>query len=384
MLADMEYPRFSNESGGGNLTEEDVDAARQALDLDVDNIDPLLRPTNYDLNDVTVYRLPHDRYPPQLCPIAQGPPDLAHHMLPQEQEPEGHWNSGVTMQPRSQWQAQYNQTAPGSIYSQTIQPPSMEADCVPHVPHTPTSQTAQPHNSYLDPRNPYANQNVPSLTTEWSFESDITQWSFEGTPEPSSHQDSVSGAVVGNWVASTPGFRFQNPQNPPQAPQAATSLQPYSLTPTPSQRRRVRRPRSRISPVSQRPSSSHTPAASVLRAYICDRDDCSAAFEDAQGLRHHNRNAHTQADQRPYPCLEPNCEKRFMYPKDLTRHRRTHRNAATVSPTGTHEERHYCRFRRCKYATRGFDRKDHFDRHMASVHQMSDRDAASVLDWQME
>lgn len=76
--------------------------------------------------------------------------------------------------------------------------------------------------------------------------------------------------------------------------------------------------------------------------------------------RHHENNAHTAKADRRHPCTTEGCEKRFLYPKDVRRHERTHRH--------DRDRPYRCIVQNCEYYTEGFDRQEHLTRHLRAVH----------------
>lgn len=56
-------------------------------------------------------------------------------------------------------------------------------------------------------------------------------------------------------------------------------------------------------------------------AFPCTEEGCSETFDRHCDLSHHQRR-HLPYEQRPYACAD--CSQRFLYPKDLRRHSRTH------------------------------------------------------------
>ena len=123
---------------------------------------------------------------------------------------------------------------------------------------------------------------------------------------------------------------------------AQTSIINHLMPPTPTLKTRQRRTSS---------------AASRSSTHSCSTDGCVETFRTANELYHHQRNKHTDYASRPCACTR--CDKRFLYPKDLRRHERTHEHGS---------RQFYCHQSTCKWHTRGFGRQDHLDRHVRDVH----------------
>ncbi|QIX00815.1 hypothetical protein AMS68_006332 [Peltaster fructicola] len=94
-------------------------------------------------------------------------------------------------------------------------------------------------------------------------------------------------------------------------------------------------------------SRSHSIASAT--SYHCDHHGCGKDFKTKTEYTHHRRNH----GDRNHACSH--CSKRFVFRKDLNRHIKTH----------TPEQRYYfCQMVGCQWGERGFQRKDHYDRHM--------------------
>ncbi|KAF2763136.1 hypothetical protein EJ05DRAFT_506764 [Pseudovirgaria hyperparasitica] len=116
----------------------------------------------------------------------------------------------------------------------------------------------------------------------------------------------------------------------------------------------------RLSPQSAK--SSRRPREQ--NGYSCDI--CRSTFDRECDLNRHKK-IHLDNHRRPIKC--PDCDKGFLYPKDLKRHQSTH----TAS-----ERTFFCPVAGCKSNANGFTRKDNYKRHMRSKHSRSTLDTASV------
>ncbi|KAK3691161.1 hypothetical protein LTR37_018815 [Vermiconidia calcicola] len=85
--------------------------------------------------------------------------------------------------------------------------------------------------------------------------------------------------------------------------------------------------------------------------YQCDQ--CPAGFYTAEDRTKHQDRVHGDYSRRPHACQQ--CDRRFLYPKDLRRHEATHGQASRI---------YFCPWTDCEFAKKGFIRKDHFDRHL--------------------
>ena len=65
--------------------------------------------------------------------------------------------------------------------------------------------------------------------------------------------------------------------------------------------------------------------------FVCTHGTCFEVFDRQCDLTHHER-SHLPYEKRPYLCDQ--CEKRFLYPKDLRRHEQTHRATENDSGAG--------------------------------------------------
>ena len=89
-------------------------------------------------------------------------------------------------------------------------------------------------------------------------------------------------------------------------------------------------------------------------AFVCHW--CNAGFRAQGDLTHHLR-CHQPYRTRAHACQH--CGRRFQYRKDLIRHLPKHDPNA---------RRFYCPHEGCKYASKGFGRRDHLDRHIGTQH----------------
>lgn len=74
-------------------------------------------------------------------------------------------------------------------------------------------------------------------------------------------------------------------------------------------------------------------------AFECTHPGCTEKFDRWCDLNHHSR-VHLAYEQRPYPCEQ--CDKRFLFPKDLRRHETTHATRNLPSSYLTDSERVDC------------------------------------------
>ena len=97
-------------------------------------------------------------------------------------------------------------------------------------------------------------------------------------------------------------------------------------------------------------------SASRGKPHLCNHPDCNYAFERQSDLRLHQR-SHVSNDERPHSCSR--CSQRFLYPKDLQRHLKTH-----------YQPDRFCTIDGCDKA---FRRQDHLLRHIETVHGQDSR-----------
>ncbi|KAI6830265.1 hypothetical protein KC340_g12783 [Hortaea werneckii] len=116
------------------------------------------------------------------------------------------------------------------------------------------------------------------------------------------------------------------------------------------------------SPISVSSSRSARRTPDQMRAwpapFRCDNEGCGFGFETMQDLRHHQR-VH-----KPRRFICETCNKAFHYFKDLRRHWKTHNRDP--------KQKFYCQFTTCKHHRQGFNRDDHWKRHMEKQHQHVD------------
>lgn len=94
--------------------------------------------------------------------------------------------------------------------------------------------------------------------------------------------------------------------------------------------------------------------------YRCSIDGCSKTFERRSELNKHKK-THLNKSDRPHSCSS--CPVKFLYSKDLERHYRSkHADLRTVA------ERHFCPVSGCKFASKGFARKDKKKQHIENTH----------------
>lgn len=103
------------------------------------------------------------------------------------------------------------------------------------------------------------------------------------------------------------------------------------------------------SPNTSQRSRSRSVSVTSAATYTCDHPDCNKIFKAKTEFTHHLRNH----GPRNHAC--PYCSKKFIFKKDMARHARTH----------TPDNRSFfCDVEACQWAERGFQRKDHWRRHM--------------------
>ena len=108
----------------------------------------------------------------------------------------------------------------------------------------------------------------------------------------------------------------------------------------------------------------------------CDFSGCDKSFDTPSELSHHQRN-HTRPEDRPFAC-EP-CGWSFIWEKDLNRHFRSYshrrkmaslpasdRPSSNAGADNNESVTHYCPFPECRFHVRGFTRRDHYMRHLAT------------------
>jgi len=91
-------------------------------------------------------------------------------------------------------------------------------------------------------------------------------------------------------------------------------------------------------------------------AFRCE--ECQKGFHTHDDLRHHKRNH----GERTHECDV--CDKSFFNPKDLRRHKTTHNNDPS--------KKFYCLTFGCPYKEKGFQRRDHLQRHINTQHGATD------------
>ncbi|KAF2748779.1 hypothetical protein M011DRAFT_337680 [Sporormia fimetaria CBS 119925] len=91
-------------------------------------------------------------------------------------------------------------------------------------------------------------------------------------------------------------------------------------------------------------------------AYVCTFSGCGEMFGRACELKRHQKK-HAPSEQRPYECAV--CTQRFWYPKDVTRHQRTHEVDTLARMRCTHPG--------CS-DVKGFSRMDNLRRHWRNRH----------------
>lgn len=124
----------------------------------------------------------------------------------------------------------------------------------------------------------------------------------------------------------------------------ADAIDPAMLTPTPTT------PTAGGSALERTTSRTATSAAS----YLCEHDGCGKEFKSKTDYSHHRRNHGL----RPHECSS--CPKSFVFRKDLNRHEKTHNPSV---------REFYCQIAGCPWAARGFQRRDHYVRHMRAHHR---------------
>ena len=108
----------------------------------------------------------------------------------------------------------------------------------------------------------------------------------------------------------------------------------------------------RSTPMSPTPNRSYARALSMTNStttYTCTSEGCDKTFGTQSDLKRHQR--YHNKDTRDKIC--PICKVDFLFPKDLSRHMRTHDSTRPF----------HCDVATCEYSTKGFPRKDHLKRH---------------------
>ena len=108
------------------------------------------------------------------------------------------------------------------------------------------------------------------------------------------------------------------------------------------------------------PSNAVTPRKPTT--FACPEQGCGREFDQRADLLRHQR-THTDMSERPHKCGQ--CDKSFLYPKDLKRHEATHLGDEDEEKPSFH-----CPVTSCEYGPggSGFSRKDGMLRHMKRFH----------------
>ena len=108
------------------------------------------------------------------------------------------------------------------------------------------------------------------------------------------------------------------------------------------------------------PSTAVTPRKPTT--FACPEQGCGREFDQRADLLRHQR-THTDMSERPHKCGQ--CDKSFLYPKDLKRHEATHLGDQDEEKPSFH-----CPVTSCEYGPggSGFSRKDGMLRHMKRFH----------------
>jgi len=112
----------------------------------------------------------------------------------------------------------------------------------------------------------------------------------------------------------------------------------------------------------------HSPSNSLAHSqpsgvkHTCFEQGCAREFDQRADLLRHQR-THTDMSERPHKCGQ--CDKSFLYPKDLKRHEATHLGDQDEEKPSFH-----CTVTSCEYGPggSGFSRKDGMLRHMKRFH----------------
>jgi len=110
----------------------------------------------------------------------------------------------------------------------------------------------------------------------------------------------------------------------------------------------------------------HNPSTAVTSRkptiFACPEQGCAREFDQRADLLRHQR-THTDMSERPHKCGQ--CDKSFLYPKDLKRHEATHLGDQDQEKPSFH-----CPVTSCEYGPggSGFSRKDGMLRHMKRFH----------------
>ena len=175
----------------------------------------------------------------------------------------------------------------------------------------------------------------------------------------------LRGNVIQNWVNDTYAVGVRNQTCfgqgfPTQLPEGQRHAQ---FNPTPAQ----------ISTPSPAPISNphqpviHPNASDASLGYLtCDYPGCDYVAIRRCDISHHER-CHLPAHRRPHRCAL--CHRRFLYPRELRRHMASHGVGI----------RYMCPVPRCRYATRGFGRRDHLLRHLRNSHATASRTGTDAI-----
>lgn len=154
----------------------------------------------------------------------------------------------------------------------------------------------------------------------------------------------------GTWVRGT-GSRLEDiiaSHEAPRIPPSTPGQSSIASVLTPSTRSSVQRsPRTRV-----QMQASDDP-------FLCE--PCDKKYEDLATLNKHIKRCHGDPALRKHGCDYEGCTKRFNHPRELTRHVASKHEKET-SP------KEFCTFPACKMHFKGFTRRDHFRRHMKTVH----------------
>ena len=160
--------------------------------------------------------------------------------------------------------------------------------------------------------------------------------------------------AVQSWVdeAYATGYRFQAPNYPQVLAHMQTNQQHpnnVAMLPGPS-------PTEQTQSLPALHTNGQSSAPSAQPGHLrCDHPGCHHTFQRRCDLHHHLR-YHVPMLHRPYEC--PLCHRRFNYPREVRWHMPSH----GLGP------RQRCPHDRCRFATRGFGRRDHLLRHLRNCH----------------
>ena len=162
----------------------------------------------------------------------------------------------------------------------------------------------------------------------------------ETAPELAPHSDGLL-SPLGQWMRSEDsypvgyGLRGAPATSSPKSPERS---------------RRGSRSPSRSRSHSRSSSAASSVRSSVNGEYRCAHEGCGRPFSTAAKLNHHKR-YHTPTHSRPFACDRPQCNARFLFKRELLRHKQSKTHQAPQCA--------------CPVCGQLFPRQDHVDRHLS-------------------